>query len=100
MELKINSDNENKLMGRREISASASYNDKTPTKDEVKQELCKRLSLDPELVEIREIRQQYGLRMSDIVAFSYKSKEDMAKMAKYHGAKGQKKAATSGATAK
>ena len=100
MELKINNDNDNKLLGRREIFASATYTDKTPTKDEVKEELCKRLSLDPALVEIREIRQQYGLRVSDITAFSYSSKEVMDKLVKKRGEKGKKPAATSSATAK
>lgn len=100
MELKITNDNENKLLGRREISAYATYPDKTPTKEEVKEELCKRLSLDPALVEVREIKQQYGLRVSDITAFSYANKETMEKLLKKRGEKGKKPAATSGATAK
>ncbi len=99
MELTIVSNAENKLLGRREIRASAPSTDKTPTKDEVKEEICKKLSLDPSLVEIREIKQQYGLRVSDIILYSYSSKEIMEKSAKHHGEKGKKAAATSGATA-
>ncbi len=100
MELKITSDNENKLLGRREVCASATYTEKTPTKDEVKEALCKKMSLDPALVEIREIRQQYGLRVSDITAFAYSDADTMAKLAKKRGEKGKKKAETSSATAK
>jgi len=99
MELKITNDKENKLLGRREIGASATYTEKTPTKEEVKEEICKRLSLDPALVEIRQIKQQYGLRMSDITAYSYASKEVMAKLVKVRGKKGAKPEAKSGATA-
>jgi ribosomal protein S24E len=91
MELKITNDYDNKLLGRREISASAVYTDKTPTKEEVKEALCKRLSLDPALVEIREIRQQYGLRVSDVTAYTYANKEVMEKLVKKRGVKGGKK---------
>ncbi len=100
MELKITNDYDNRLLGRREISASATYTDKTPTKDEVKEELCKRLSLDPALVEIREIKQQYGLRLSDITAYTYASKEVMEKLVKKRGEKGKKPQEKSSATAK
>src|SRR5271170_55410 len=99
MEIKIISNDENKLLGRKEIKASAVSLDKTPTRAEVKEELCKKLSLDPALVEIREIKQHYGLRVSDVIAYSYSSKEIMDKSLKYRGEKGKKPAATSGATA-
>jgi len=99
MEIKITGDNENKLLGRREIGATATYADKTPTKAEVKEELCKRLGLDPELVEIREIKQHYGLRVSDVTAYSYLSKDIMAKLLKHRGKKGEKPIAKSGAGA-
>jgi ribosomal protein S24E len=100
MELKITSDNDNKLLGRREIVASATYTEKTPKREEVKEELCKKLSLDPALTEVREIRQQYGLRVSDVTAYAYANKEIMDKLVKKRGEKGKKPAATSSATAK
>ncbi len=99
MELKITNDYENKLLGRREIRAYAVYSDKTPTKAEVKEEVCKKLSMDPDLVEIREIKQQYGLMASDITAYSYSSREIMDKLFKKRGKKGATKEAKSGATA-
>ncbi len=99
MEMNIVSDNENKLLGRREIKATASSTDKTPTKESVKEDICKKLSLDPELVEIREIKQHYGVRMSDILAYSYANKDIMSKSIRKSGEKGKKPAATSGAGA-
>lgn len=99
MELKIVSNEENKLLGRREIRASAISTDKTPTKEQVKEDICKKLNLDPALVEIREIRQQYGLRVSDILLYSYASKEIMDRSARKRGEKGKKPQAKSGATA-
>lgn len=99
MDIRVNSDNTNKMLGRREISASATYTEKTPTREEIRQELCKKLGLDPELVEIREIRQQYGLRVSDVTAYSYSSKEAMARLVKFRGKKGAKPEEKSGAKA-
>lgn len=99
MDIKITNDYENKLLGRREISATTTYSDRTPTKDEIKEELCKRLSLNPELVEVREIKQQYGLRVSDITAYSYASKEVMEKLVKKRGKKGAQPEQKSGAGA-
>ncbi len=99
MDIKITNDSENKMLGRREISASATYADKTPTREEIRQELCKKLGLDPQLVEIREIRQQYGLRVSDVTAYSYSSKDSMARLVKYRGKKGAKPEAKSSAKA-
>ncbi len=99
MELKITTDNENKLLGRREITATATYTATTPKRDEVKEELCKKLGLDPGLVEIREIHQQYGLRLSDITAYSYSSKAAMERLVKKRGKKGAKPAAKATATA-
>ena len=69
-------------MEEEEIRASAISTDKTPTKEEVMEDVCKKLNLDPSLVEIREIKQQYGLRVSDILLYSYASKEVMAQVCK------------------
>ncbi|MCL4365308.1 MAG: hypothetical protein M1569_02520 [Candidatus Marsarchaeota archaeon] len=99
MDLKITNDYENRFLGRREISATATYADTTPRKDEVKEELCKKLSLNPDLVEIRIISQQYGLRLSSITAYSYSSKEVMERLAKKRGKKGEKQAPKATATA-
>lgn len=99
MELNITNDYDNKLLGRREINATATYTDMTPRKEEVKEELCKKLSLNPDLVEIREIRQKYGLRVSDITAYAYSNKENMEKLVKKRGKKGEKAAPKATATA-
>ncbi|MDE1834090.1 MAG: hypothetical protein KGH64_02005 [Candidatus Micrarchaeota archaeon] len=99
MELKILSNDENKLLGRKEIKAYATSTDKTPTKAQVKEEICKKLNLDPELTEIREINQRYGIRTSDILLYSYADKETMHKSVRKRGEKGKKATATAGAGA-
>ncbi len=83
MEIQIGKDFENKLFGRREISFSLSYTGKMPTKEEVKQELCKKLSLNPELTLIVKISPLFGTTVNDGLAHTYVSKEMMNVEQKY-----------------
>jgi ribosomal protein S24E len=75
MELNIEKEHENKLFERKEIKANASYKAKTPTRAEVKEELCKKKNLDPEMVEIVSIDQEYGQKRCTITAYAYLTKE-------------------------
>lgn len=77
MEIKVSNEKENKLMNRKEIEAVVTYTGKTPTRDEVKEELCKKLSLNPDTTVIMKIDQEYGAMASGITAHSYASKESM-----------------------
>ena len=82
MELKLLEDKENKLFGRHELSIEASYEGKTPTRDEIREGICKKLGLSPDTLDIIRIDQEYGLRVSKITAYSYGSKESMDRFAK------------------
>ncbi len=75
--IQVVADKENKLVQRREISATAQYQGKTPSRDEVKQQICKQLNLPPESSAVVAINQIYGTMSSTIVLHSYKSKEAM-----------------------
>lgn len=99
MELQISKDFENKLFGRREISFSLSYTGKTPTKEEVKQEICKKLSIDPELTLIVRISPLFGTTVNQGLAHSYSSKEMMKVEQKYLFDRKDKKAKKDGAQA-
>ncbi len=79
MEINILSDNDNKNVGRREISFSAVQDDKTASKEQIKQELCKRLNLNPDSTIITEIKQEFGMRRSTGIVHSYGSKEQLEK---------------------
>ncbi len=78
MEVSILSDKSNPNTKRREISFAVVQDDKTASRDEVKRELCKRLSLDPETTIITQMKQEFGMRRSTGVAHSYASKEQIA----------------------
>ena len=77
MEVSILSDNDNKNAGRREVSFLVVQDDKTASKEQIKQELCKRLNLSPEATIITEIRQEFGMRRSTGMAHAYASKEQL-----------------------
>ncbi|MDE1860157.1 MAG: hypothetical protein KGH72_00380 [Candidatus Micrarchaeota archaeon] len=81
MEIRIEQDTNNKLLGRREVHFTATYGDKTPSKAEVKESICKKLNMDPEATEVVKIKQLYGNKSSSIVVYGYETKELMQKMA-------------------
>ncbi|MCL5427585.1 MAG: hypothetical protein M1321_00155 [Candidatus Marsarchaeota archaeon] len=82
LEIRIGSDRENKFMKRREIGATAAYTGSTPTRDTVKQELCKKLGLNPDSSAIVRISQAYGSMSSTIMLHSYKTREEMLALEK------------------
>lgn len=97
MELKISNERENKLLGRREIEAVVTYAGKTPAKDEIKVELCKKLNLNPDTTMIMNVRQEYGTMVSDVVAYAYSDKESMPVVKEKKKAQDEKKETGRGA---
>ena len=91
MEIEISNDKENKLFGRREFSFKITYDGKTPSKEEVKESLCKKLGLSPDLTMIMKVAQLYGSEESRGIAYSYSDKGLFAKLEK-HEAKMKEKA--------
>jgi len=79
MELKIESNVENHMLGRKEIRFSLIQDDPTPKKEEIKRELCKMLNLHPDSTIIVKVNQQYGYKESEGLAHSYKTKELLEK---------------------
>jgi ribosomal protein S24E len=77
MEIEITNDRKNALLGRREIDFYIIEDDRTPSKEEVKTELCKKLSLSPESTIIVRIDQSFGVKRSSGSAHSYGKKEDI-----------------------
>jgi ribosomal protein S24E len=77
MELKITEDRENALFNRREISMHVHGFEATPKREEIKQELCKKLNLNPELTVIVKIDQRFGVKQCTVHARSYRDKESL-----------------------
>ncbi|MDE1762179.1 MAG: 30S ribosomal protein S24e [Candidatus Micrarchaeota archaeon] len=92
MDIKIEHDSENKLLGRKEIEFTISYKGATPTKEQVREAICKRLNISPELTVVVNISPLYGTSESRALAHSYSSKEAMAVEKKYLAERAAKKA--------
>ena len=84
MELSITSNKENKLLGRREIEFNVVQEGSTPSKNEIKAELCKKLNLDPESVIIVKVDQSTGVKQGRGFAHAYPSKEAIEKFEPVH----------------
>ena len=87
MEVKLTDEKENKLLERRELRLWAIYTEKMPTRDEMRQEVSKKLSLDPGTLDIVRIDQVYGLKACEVTAYSYSSKEMMERLKRRKGKK-------------
>jgi len=80
MEIEIVSDIQNALLQRREVKFSVSYDSSTVSKAELKTELCKKLSANPESSIIEKVAQRFGERKSDGVFYVYKDSATLEAM--------------------
>lgn len=94
MNVRIVSDTENKLFGRRDIEFDIVSESATVSKDEAKVELCKKLNLDPDATLVVRMDQSFGYKKCTGVAHSYKNAADIKKYEPGHLlARGKKGAA-------
>ncbi len=77
LDIIVKKDFENKLLGRREIAFDLIYAESTPSRERVKEELSKKLNLDPKLTVIVKINQLYGIPKSEALAYYYKDEASM-----------------------
>jgi len=73
----VKKDVENKLLARREILCDAIYSESTPSREKIKEEVVKKLNLDPKLTVVVKINQLYGVTKSEVSVYSYKNEEAM-----------------------
>ena len=79
MDIKILSDKEKKVFQMREISALVNSESATPSKEEIKKEVCKKLNLHPDATIVVSVEQKYGAMQSTCVLHSYKDAELLKK---------------------
>lgn len=79
MELEVINDIKNSVVGRREIEFYIMQDDKTPSIDEVKREICKKLNLSPDSTIVINIGQAFGTRRSKAIAHNYPNAESLKK---------------------
>jgi ribosomal protein S24E len=79
VEIKIESQKENKLLGRKEITLKLSFTGPTPKREEIKNEICARLGLPTDVVMPRKIKQRFGIKQIEVLAHVYKDAETLKK---------------------
>ncbi len=84
MELKIISKKESPLLKRTEVSAEATYDASTPTRQDIKKAASKLLSTDEKLVVIEKITPRYGTRAAKITIHVYKDEQSLKKTESPH----------------
>ncbi len=99
MDIKITSNVENKMLNRKEIRFQAVYAGKTPSKDELRELLCKTLNLNPSTTVIVNVDQTYGAMSSNVLAHSYAKAQDMSIEPKHFEKRKSKKGAGDAAEA-
>jgi len=82
MKLEIIKEKEDKLLNRKELFLNIKFEKSTPSKESIKKQLCENLKLDPELLKLDEINQGFGERKAVVLAYLYKSKDQMNKIEK------------------
>lgn len=60
MDIKINSDAENKLLKRREVAFTLSFKGATPSRKQAREALCSKLGAHPDAVAIEKLGQPFG----------------------------------------
>ncbi len=75
MELKIDSQIENVLLSRKEITGSLAFDKQTPSKKEVVSALAKKLGVDESLVVVKGIYTVFGNHQGQFVAHVYVSRD-------------------------
>ena len=91
IEVKIEKDHENKLVGRREIECTISYAGATPSRDALKNELVHKLALNPKTTVVVKIEQKKGAMLSRAVVHAYASEEALKAEQKHLLERGVKK---------
>jgi ribosomal protein S24E len=83
MKMKIIKQEKSNLLPRIDVIAEIAHlNKRTPSNEEVREELSKLMKVDKELILIKHIYTGYGSDISKIEAYAYNSKEDMDSLIK------------------
>lgn len=84
MTIEINSQTENKLLERKEISATVKYKGSTPNRKDIRSLLGGKIGANPELVVLKKVTNEFGIEEIKIRAHVYDKAESMKKNEAYH----------------
>lgn len=79
MEVKIETTNENKLLERKEIDAVIHFVGATPNRKDIKALICGKIGANPDLVVLRSVANEFGMKRLKVSAHSYEKVESLKK---------------------
>lgn len=79
MDIEIVSKNDNKLLERQEISATIRFEGKTPGRKEIRSEIGGKLGANPDVIVLRTVSSEFGIKRIRVVAHAYQTAELMKK---------------------
>jgi small subunit ribosomal protein S24e len=79
MEVKIDSTTDNKLLERKEIEATVRFTGATPPRKEIKEGICGKLGANPDLVVLRSVAGEFGMKRLRISAHAYSDANTLKK---------------------
>jgi ribosomal protein S24E len=80
MELNIESEKENKLLGRKEIEAKITFDAATPNRIQIKELVCGKLGANTDFTVLRNTKNEFGMKRITVTLHIYKDAESMKKM--------------------
>ena len=84
MNIQVITDEKNPLFKRREITAKLGYEDKTPSRLEIRKEVAKKLGTKEELVVIKRITPDYGTPAAKCEANIYDDEKSLKELEEEH----------------
>ncbi len=90
MKIEVIEEKENPLLHRREIKAIATGFDKTPSREEVRNQLIAKLGAEKDTLLLDEIKQEYGKKEAVVFVKIYESKEKLLRYEQKHKIKRNK----------
>lgn len=80
MDLNITHKEDQKLLSRTEISAGISFDKATPSNDQVRDEIAKKVGKDSKLIVVKNIYTKFGKKYADVLAYAYDDEKVMKKV--------------------
>lgn len=84
MEVKIESQKENKLLERKEMIVIVLFNGPTPKRDEIKNSICSKLGIPLDVIILRKTESRFGTKKLKITVHIYKDVEKLKKTESRH----------------
>ncbi|MFH2106918.1 MAG: hypothetical protein ABII22_06685 [Candidatus Micrarchaeota archaeon] len=80
MELNIESEKENKLLNRKEVEATITFDAATPNRIQIKELVCGKLGANTDFAVLRKTKNEFGRKRISVTLHLYKDAEGMKKM--------------------